>query len=125
MLWIGIWVHPYTVRPMEVGGRFWKNGVWLTASDVVMSWLRLQIHLECIEHPCHMYKKCFSTLICCGWADEFTPILLRLCNRWSGVWSGYNLTRTNSFSLTIYCNTHIVLSLNVISYSFNTIKYYL
>jgi len=34
--------------------------------DVVMSWLRLQNHLECITHPYHMYTKCLITLICCG-----------------------------------------------------------
>ena len=27
-LWMGIWVHPYTVTPVQVGGViFWKNGV--------------------------------------------------------------------------------------------------
>ena len=52
-------------------------------SDVVMSRLRLQTCLECIPHPCHMYTKCFSTLICCGWAIWSTLTLLRLCR--SGV----------------------------------------
>jgi hypothetical protein len=37
MMWMGIWVRPHTVRPVEVGGRFWKNGVWLSPSDVVRS----------------------------------------------------------------------------------------
>ena len=27
MLWIGIWVHPYTGIPVKVGGKFWKIGV--------------------------------------------------------------------------------------------------
>ena len=48
-------------------------------SDVVMSWLRLQTRFECISHPCHMYKQCFSNLICCGWAYGCTLTLLRLC----------------------------------------------
>ena len=61
-------------------------------SDVVMSWLRLQTRLECIPHPCHMYTKCFSTLICRGWAYgcalTLLPILLGsyfvvLCHLWS------------------------------------------
>ena len=48
-------------------------------SDVVMSWLRLQTHLESIPHPNHMYTKSFSTLICCGWAYGCTLTLLHLC----------------------------------------------
>ena len=27
MLWMGIWVHPYTVIPVQVGGKCWKIGV--------------------------------------------------------------------------------------------------
>ncbi len=27
MLWMGIQVHPYTVMPVQVGGKFWKIGV--------------------------------------------------------------------------------------------------
>jgi hypothetical protein len=27
MLWMGIWVHRYTVIPVQVGGKFWKIGV--------------------------------------------------------------------------------------------------
>jgi len=85
-----IWVHPYTVTPVEDGGIFGKL-VWLSWSDVVMSWLRLQTPVKYIPHPCHMYTKCFSTLICCGWAHESTPTLLRLCRsgadfRKIGVW---------------------------------------
>ena len=62
-------------------------------SDVVMSWLRLQTHLESTPHPCHtMYTKCFSTLIRCGWAYGCTLTLLPilhgsyfvvLCHLWS------------------------------------------
>jgi hypothetical protein len=65
------------------GGEFWKIGVGRSLIDAVMSWLRLQTCLECIPHPCHMYTKCFSTLICCGhcgWAYgcalTLLPILL-------------------------------------------------
>jgi len=32
MLWMGIWVHPYTVIPVYVGVKFWK---------IMVSWLRL------------------------------------------------------------------------------------
>jgi hypothetical protein len=41
MLWMGIWVHPYTVIPLQVGAKFWKIGVRRGPNDVVMSWLRL------------------------------------------------------------------------------------
>jgi len=61
------------------GVGFRKIGVGQSLSDVVMSWLRLQTHLECIPHPNHMYTKCFSTLIRCGWAYGCTLTLLRLC----------------------------------------------
>ena len=27
MLWMGIWVHPYMVIPVQVGAKFWKIGV--------------------------------------------------------------------------------------------------
>ncbi len=27
MLWMGIWVHPYTVIPVQAGAKFWKIGV--------------------------------------------------------------------------------------------------
>jgi hypothetical protein len=28
ILWMGIWVHPYSVTPVQLGGViFWKNGV--------------------------------------------------------------------------------------------------
>jgi len=36
--------------------------------DVAVSWLRLKTLIDCIPHPHWMYKKCFSTLRCCGWA---------------------------------------------------------
>jgi hypothetical protein len=41
MLWMGIWVHPYTVTLVLVKVEFWISGVWLSPGDVVMSWLRL------------------------------------------------------------------------------------
>jgi hypothetical protein len=72
MLWMGIWVHPYTVTHVQVGGKFGKNGVWLNPNDAVVSWLRLQTASDCIPHPYWMKTKCFSTLICCGWAYRCT-----------------------------------------------------
>jgi len=77
-------MHPYTVMPTKVrGGGFWIIGVWLSPSDVVISWLRLQTPMDCIPHPYHMYHQSSSTLICCEWAYGSTLTLLRPC--WSGV----------------------------------------
>ncbi len=76
MLWMGIWVHPYTVIPVQMGANFWKIGVWLSLSDVVVSWLRLQTPADCFPHPYWMYTKCFSTVTCCGWAYGCTLTLL-------------------------------------------------
>ncbi len=75
MLWIDIWVHPYTVILVQMGVNFWKVGVWVRANGVVVSWLRLQTALEGIPHPYRMYTKCFSTLICCGWTYGCTLTL--------------------------------------------------
>jgi hypothetical protein len=53
MLWMGIWVHPYTVMPLQVGVDFRKIGAFPSPSDVVMSWLRLQTPIDCILQPWH------------------------------------------------------------------------
>ncbi len=83
-MWTGIWVHPYTVTPVQVrGGFFGKIGVGLSPSDLVMSWLRLQTPVDCIPHPYHIHTKCFSTLICYEWAHGSTLTLLCQCR--SGV----------------------------------------
>ena len=81
-LWMGIWVHPYPFSVALVPGgweNFRKIRVWLSRSDVDMSWLRLQAQLECILHPYHMYTKCFSTFVCCGGAYGCALTLLCLC----------------------------------------------
>ncbi len=49
-----IWAHPYTVRPEEVEGRFWKNGVWLSSSDVVMSRFKVEAQNLLGVHPTSM-----------------------------------------------------------------------
>ncbi len=79
MLWIGIWVHPYTVMPVQLGGEFLENRVWWSLSDDVMLWLRLQTPVHCIPQPYHMHKMCLSTLICCGLEYGCTLTLLCLC----------------------------------------------
>jgi hypothetical protein len=69
MLWMGIWVHPYTVTPVRVGVDFREIGAWLSPSDFVVScWLRLQNLIDCIPQQWHIYEKCLGTLRCCGWA---------------------------------------------------------
>jgi hypothetical protein len=41
MLWMGIWVHRYTVIPVQVWAKFWKIGVSWGPNDIVVLWLRL------------------------------------------------------------------------------------
>jgi len=40
MLWMGIWVHPYTVIPVQVTAKFWKSRVRRGPNAIVV-WLRL------------------------------------------------------------------------------------
>ena len=77
-----IWVHPYTVRPVQVGISFLFWGwVDLSLSDVVMSWLRGYSRHQWTPHPYWMYAKCFRSLRWCEWPYEFTLTLIGLC-RW-------------------------------------------
>jgi hypothetical protein len=89
MLGINMWVHPYSVRTVQVLGGFW--GFWGRPEPVIvkMSLLRLQQVSDCIPHPYWMYTKCFGTLICCCcvWAYGSILTLLRLCR--SGVDFGF------------------------------------
>jgi hypothetical protein len=81
------WAHECTLTLLRLcrwGLVFGKLGTWLSPSDVVRSWLRLQNPIDYISHPYHIYNKCFSTLICCGWAHGCTLTLLRLC-RWEWI----------------------------------------
>jgi hypothetical protein len=41
MLWMGIWVHPSTVIPVQVRATFWKIVVRRSPNYIVVSWLRL------------------------------------------------------------------------------------
>ncbi len=91
------------------GGEFLEVGVWVRANGVVVSWLSLQTASEGIAHPYHMYTKCFSTLICCGWTYGCTLTLLYLCRwgwifgklgwGWSKWYCGFMVETTNSFRL--------------------------
>ena len=73
MLWMGIWVHPYTVTPVRVGVNFRKIG------DVVVSWSRLQTPKDCTPQPWHIYAKCFSSLRFCGWAYGYVLMPYYMC----------------------------------------------
>jgi hypothetical protein len=75
----------HLLRLCRAGVDFRKTELSPSPSDVVMSWLRLQTRLECIPYPCHMYRQCFSTLICRGWAYRCTLTLLCLCRAGAGV----------------------------------------
>jgi hypothetical protein len=71
------WAYGYTliaVIRVQVGVNIRENGEWLSRYDVVVSWLRLQTPIDCIQHPYWMYTKCFSTFRCCGWAYGYTLI---------------------------------------------------
>jgi hypothetical protein len=101
MLWMGIWVHPYAILHVQVGVNLRENGVWPSLYDVAVSWLRLQTPKDCIPHPYWMYKKCLSTLRCCGWA-------LGVNLRENGVWpSLYDIVWSwLRLQTPIYCIPH-------------------
>ncbi len=84
---MGAPLHCYTCVG---GGEFWKVGVWVRANGIVISWLRLQTASDCIPHPYHMFTKCFSILICCGWTCVCTLTLLFLC-RWELMFKNWGM----------------------------------
>ena len=67
------WAYGCTI-PLQLGVDSWKIGAWLRPSDVVMSWLKLQTPIDCIPHPYHLYTRCLSTLMSCGWAYGCTLV---------------------------------------------------
>ena len=102
MLWMGIWVHPYTVTPEQqigAGCWCWVFGGRLSLSDDVMPRWRLKPPMGCIPHPYDKHAKCLSTLTCCWWAYESTLILryppesrVNFQEFWGGdrpIWCGY------------------------------------
>ncbi len=60
MLFIGVWGHPYSDMPLQVGGEFWGFGGSRPKSwcDVVMSKLRPQQASDWIPHPYCIYNTC-------------------------------------------------------------------
>jgi hypothetical protein len=101
MLFLGIWVPPYTVPLLCRWGWICKKlGVWFSLNDVKQSWLRLQTNTDCIPHPNRisnvMYKsKWFSTLLCCGRAgpplhcSTFVLVQVGVDITDLGVWASY------------------------------------
>ena len=72
MLWKGIWVHPQANIAPEVGILLAKLGFWwvfLLFCLLLGPPNPLRLHPTSISYVC----KCFSTLICCGWAYADTP----------------------------------------------------
>ncbi len=78
---MGTWVHPYADTPLEVGVVFRKIGGMAESEQCLKVTVEAQHPIDCTPHPYHIYAKCFSTLLCCGWAYGCTLTLLRLC-RW-------------------------------------------
>ena len=81
------WAHGCTLTLFHLCRWGWIVGklrAWQSPSDVVRSWLRLQSLANCIPHPYHIYTKCFSTLICCGWAHGCTLTSFHVC-RWEWI----------------------------------------
>jgi hypothetical protein len=49
MLWMGIWVHPYTVIRVKVGAKLREMGNWWvmgSPNDVVVSWVSPPAYLS-------------------------------------------------------------------------------
>ena len=90
------WAHECILILLHMcrwGWIFGKMG-YLSPSDVCfMSWLRVWTPIYYIPLPYHMYEKCFSTLICCGWANECTLILLTTVQVWANFWKSGVLWR--------------------------------
>jgi len=70
-LWIGIWLHKYTITTTDVTAHFWSiewNPRWCQcANHATMPWLRLY-YLSSSSHIHEIYARCLSTLNSCGWA---------------------------------------------------------
>jgi hypothetical protein len=75
MLWMGIWVHPWANIAPKVGILLAKLGFWwifLLFCLVLGPPNPLRLHPTSISYVC----KCFSTLICFGWAYADTLLSL-------------------------------------------------
>ena len=79
MLWMGIWVPPYTVTHVQLGVHddSWMCGyVWSLCNDV-RSCLRLYTsNTDGFPHSYHNSHKCFCLLLCSGWGYGCTFMLI-------------------------------------------------
>ena len=79
-LWMGIWVHPNSTKPVQVRMDFRRGKLGMVDPKLCCTIVvEAQTTVDGIPHPYHMYTKCFSTLICCGWAYGSTLTMLLLC----------------------------------------------
>ena len=82
-----IMVPPYIFRSVKVGGGF--SGYWggpepVWCNDVMV---KIKSPVECIPHPYYMYTKCFSILMCWGFACGSTPTtVFGLCRSGVDFW---------------------------------------
>ena len=112
MQWMAIWVHPQANIPLAVGILLAKMGFWL----VFLLFCLLigppnprRMHPTSISYVC----KCFSTLICCGWAYGST---LRLIYLWR--WAFYQLISVfGGYSCCFVCWSALQTPLDCISQS--------
>jgi hypothetical protein len=120
----GLWVHPYTVTPVQVGVDFREIGAWRSQSEFVVSCLlllRLQNPIDCIPQPWHMYAKCMSTLICCGWAYGYTLMPLTGIQLWAHICAHLNYElRDCLITFSIFVFSQCLIARNVRKlFSFN------
>jgi hypothetical protein len=82
MMWMGTWVHPYKVTPVqEVGAKFGNLRVRMRPSNIMVSCLEAANHPTLYLTSILNVYEALSTFICCGWACGCTLTLLHLC-RW-------------------------------------------
>ena len=100
MLWMGIWIRvpTYTDMLVLVGLNFRKLGVQIRLSDVLWSWLRLQIYTDWV-HPCTVVLGCKMGRIFRKLGVFLSP------SNVVGSWGGYNQTQMAS-------NIHIIYEQN-------------
>ena len=86
MLWMGIWVPPYTVTHVQLGVHddSWICGyVWSLCNDV-RSCLRLYTsNTDGFPHSYHNSHKCFCLLLCSGWGYGSSLTLLWFFAGWT------------------------------------------
>jgi hypothetical protein len=103
MLWMGIWVHPYTVILLKVGVKF-RQTVMGSPNDIVVSRLRLKTPADCIPHTYWMYRKWkvfeYLHMLWMGiWMHPYTVILVEVGAKFrqTGLWGA-------QMQMTLWCH---------------------